>query len=60
MIVPKYLFITLSLCFYFSKGFSQSRKFPSPASADAIVNPLKGNAAATADLYTVLCYLPRC
>jgi mono/diheme cytochrome c family protein len=38
--------------------FSQTRKFPSPASADAYVNPLKGNADATAEgkkVYTQYC-----
>ena len=47
MILTKYLIITLLVCSYFSNAFSQSRKFPSPASADAIINPLKGNAEAT-------------
>ena len=39
-------------------GFSQGKKFPAPASADAVVNPLKGNAAATAAgklIYTQYC-----
>jgi mono/diheme cytochrome c family protein len=38
--------------------FSQTRKFPSPASADATVNPLKGKEDATAEgkkVYTQYC-----
>lgn len=38
--------------------FSQTRKFPSPPSADAIVNPLKGNADAIVEgkkIYTMYC-----
>ncbi len=47
MIVARNFIIPLLVCFYFSNVFSQSRKFPSPASADAIINPLKGIAEAT-------------
>lgn len=36
----------LLICF---SGESQVKKFPSPASADAIKNPLKGNVAATTE-----------
>ena len=58
MIITKKLFITLVLCFYFSNAFSQSRKFPSPPSADATINPLKGNGEATIagkKIYTQYC-----
>jgi mono/diheme cytochrome c family protein len=58
MIITKNLIITLLICFYFSNAFSQSRKFPSPASANAIINPLKGNAEATSEgkkIYTQYC-----
>jgi mono/diheme cytochrome c family protein len=54
----KNLIIVLLICFCFSNAFSQSRKFPSPASADAIINPLKGNAEATLEgkkIYTMYC-----
>src|SRR5437868_10750205 len=58
MIITKNLIITLLIFFYFSNAFSQSRKFPSPASANAIINPLKGNAEATSEgkkIYTQYC-----
>ena len=58
MIITKNLIITLLICFYFSNAFSQSRKFPSPASANGIINPLKGNAEATSEgkkIYTQYC-----
>lgn len=58
MVMTKKLIIILLLCFYFSNAFSQSRKFPSPPSADAIINPVKGNAAATIEgkkIYTMYC-----
>jgi len=58
MIIAKKLIITLLICFYFSDAFSQSRKFPSPASADAIINPFKGKAEATLEgkkIYTQYC-----
>ena len=58
MIITKNLIITLLVCFYFSNTFSQSRKFPSPASANAMINPLKGNAEATSEgkkIYTHYC-----
>lgn len=38
--------------------YSQPRKFPSPSSADAIINPVKGNAQATLEgkkIYTQYC-----
>ena len=35
MITTRNLILALLLCLYFSNAFSQSRKFPSPASADA-------------------------
>lgn len=52
--------IILTFIFTFSllPIFSQGRKFPSPASADAIVNPVKGNASATLEgkmIYTKYC-----
>jgi len=50
--------ITLLIAFCFSNAFTQSRKFPSPPSADAIVNPVKGNNAATLEgkkIYTMYC-----
>ena len=62
MIITKKSIITLLICFYFSNTFSQTRKFPSPPSADAIVNPLKGNAEATLEgkkiymMYCVTCH----
>jgi mono/diheme cytochrome c family protein len=52
------LIILPVLSFLCAKGFSQSRKFPSPPSADAIVNPVKGNAEATLEgkkIYTLYC-----
>ena len=50
--------ILLSFIFCCSHAFSQSRKFPSPPAADAIANPVKGVAAATAEgkkTYTQYC-----
>lgn len=41
--------LTVLLCLLFANAHSQTKKFPAPASADAIINPLKGNAAATAE-----------
>jgi len=58
MIVGRNLTLTLLICVYFSNAFSQSRKFPSPASADALINPLKGNTEATSEgkkIYTQYC-----
>src|ERR1700676_4595335 len=58
MIKYKKLIMILWICFYFTNAFSQSRKFPSPASADAVLNPLKGNAEATLEgkkIYTQFC-----
>ncbi|HYM92987.1 MAG TPA: cytochrome c [Chitinophagaceae bacterium] len=58
MIIPKKIFITLLICFCLSDTFGQSKKFPSPASADVLVNPVKGNAEATAEgkkVYTLYC-----
>ncbi len=58
MISAKNLIFTLCICLYFSNAFSQTKKFPSPASADAVINPLKGNAQATAEgkkIYTQYC-----
>lgn len=54
----KKLVLALLFCFFFSISFSQSRKFPSPPSADAITNPVKGNAEATLEgkkIYTQYC-----
>ena len=56
--IVKNLIITLLIYFSFSSAFSQSRKFPSPPSADAIKNPLNGNAGATSEgkkIYTSYC-----
>ncbi|MDP4264560.1 MAG: cytochrome c [Bacteroidota bacterium] len=58
MITTKILILSLLFCFFFSTAFSQSRKFPSPPSADAVVNPVKGNAEATLEgkkIYTQYC-----
>ena len=58
VINAKNLIITLLICFYFSNAYSQSRKYPAPASADATMNPLKGNADATLEgkkIYTQYC-----
>jgi mono/diheme cytochrome c family protein len=57
MQMPRALIFIL-LISSFSNTFSQTRKFPSPPSADAIVNPLKGNAEATSEgkkIYTLYC-----
>lgn len=43
----KYFSFLIIACFISVNVYSQGRKFPAPASADAIVNPLKGNEAAT-------------
>ena len=58
MKVPQKLTLLLVWFFCYSHLYSQSRKFPSPASADAVNNPLKGNADATAEgkkIYTLYC-----
>ena len=58
MIITRNLIVTLLICFYFSNAFSQSKKFPAPASADATVNPVKGDAQATLEgkkVYTQYC-----
>ncbi|MFI5186788.1 MAG: c-type cytochrome [Chitinophagales bacterium] len=50
--------IILLLCLFVANSYSQSRKFPSPLSADAVANPLKGNAEATSEgkkIYTSYC-----
>lgn len=50
--------ILLLFCFYSLQAFSQTRKFPSPASADSITNPLKGNTSATLEgkkIYVQFC-----
>ncbi|MFI5157006.1 MAG: c-type cytochrome, partial [Chitinophagales bacterium] len=52
------LILTILLCIYLINAVAQPRKFPSPASADAVANPLKGNAQATLDgkkVYTMYC-----
>ena len=52
----KSIVILLILCS--NNMLSQTRKFPSPPSADAIANPLKGNSDATTEgktIYTQYC-----
>lgn len=62
MLFNKKSLITFIVCLSFGSVFSQAKKFPSPASADAVVNPIKGNAAATEEgkktytLYCVTCH----
>jgi mono/diheme cytochrome c family protein len=51
------LLITIGI-FYFINAHSQTRKFPSPASADTIMNPIKGNEASIQNgkkIYTQYC-----
>jgi mono/diheme cytochrome c family protein len=58
MINLKFIPFLVSACFVSLPVFSQGKKFPAPASADAIVNPLKGKADATAAgkiIYTQFC-----
>jgi mono/diheme cytochrome c family protein len=55
---PKTWMLILTIFLFSVKSFSQTRKFPSPPSADAVTNPLKGNAEATAEgkkIYTQYC-----
>jgi mono/diheme cytochrome c family protein len=50
--------ITAIFLFVSLTAFSQPKKFPSPPSADTIINPLKGNAAAIQEgkiIYTQFC-----
>ena len=62
MSTPKKLFVVLTILIFSHRTFSQTRKFPSPPSADAVANPLKGNADATTEgkktytLYCVTCH----
>lgn len=52
------LILTILLGFCFNIAVSQPRKFPSPPSADAVANPLKGNDQATLEgkkVYTMYC-----
>jgi mono/diheme cytochrome c family protein len=54
----KKLIIVLFIGLCFNNAFSQSRKFPSPPSANSIVNPVKGNGEATLEgkkIYTLYC-----
>ena len=55
----KILTILLSFLFFcFTNAQSQTRKFPSPPSADTIKNPIKGNQASIPEgkkIYTQLC-----
>jgi mono/diheme cytochrome c family protein len=54
----KSVFATLMILLCCNNSFSQSKKFPSPPSADALVNPVKGNTEATAEgkkIYTMYC-----
>ncbi|HEY1871188.1 MAG TPA: cytochrome c [Chitinophagaceae bacterium] len=54
----KNLILLLMILICFVRAFSQTRKFPAPPSADALTNPLKGNADATAEgkkIYTSYC-----
>src|SRR6478736_1849500 len=57
MIRSANLAISFLICFFLGGIFWQ-RKFPAPPSADALVNPFKGNEGATAEgkkLYTLYC-----
>ena len=62
MIITKIFLMPFLICCCFSSAFSQTRKFPSPPSADANVNPLKGNAASILEgkkiyiMYCVTCH----
>lgn len=62
MNIPKALILLPVIFLCCNNTFSQSRKFPSPASADALANPVKGNAQATLEgkktytLYCVTCH----
>jgi len=62
MSIPKKLILVLTILIFSNGAFSQTRKFPSPPSADAVANPLKGNADATTEgkktytLYCVTCH----
>ena len=54
----KMTIVSLFFLFLFMDLFSQSRKFPSPLSADTISNPLKGNATSIIEgkkIYTQFC-----
>ena len=56
--MTKRFLIPILICSCFSIALSQSRKFPSPPSADATVNPLKGNAESILEgkkIYTLYC-----
>ncbi len=58
MILFSKAFFLIIFLFCFKQTFSQQRKFPSPVSADAISNPLKGNIQATLEgkkIYTLYC-----
>ena len=58
MSTPKKLFLVLTILIFSNGAFSQTRKFPSPPSADAVTNPFKGNGDATTEgkkIYTLYC-----
>ena len=58
MSLTKKLIALLIIIAFTDKAISQTRKFPSPPSADALSNPFKGNAEATAEgkkIYTLYC-----
>ena len=58
----KKIISVLAMCFTVTTAFSQSKTFPSPPSANALVNPVRGNSGATAEgkkiyeLYCVTCH----
>ena len=57
-VLKKSIVISLFVIFLVTNSFSQTRKFPSPPSADTIINPLKGIAGATIEgkkIYTQFC-----
>jgi mono/diheme cytochrome c family protein len=58
MLLTKKIFLLIVSSLLFAAAFSQAKKFPSPPSADALVNPVKGNAEAIVEgkkIYTLYC-----
>ena len=56
--MKKWMIISLFVSFLFTNLIAQTRKFPSPPSADKIINPLNGNTQATLEgkkIYTQFC-----